>query len=95
MFKNNPIHPVCLRFLLLMFNVFLAVAQKKTTPVNVRVILELDTWFGKMGLSCINMALSDFYAVHAYFNTRMVLHTRDSRKEIVVAAGAALDLIKI
>ncbi|KAL6130485.1 hypothetical protein ACLB2K_068864 [Fragaria x ananassa] len=44
---------------------FLALAQNTTIPVNVGVILDLDTGFGKLGLSCIEMALSDFYASHA------------------------------
>ncbi|PRQ27947.1 putative ionotropic glutamate receptor, metazoa [Rosa chinensis] len=35
------------------------------------------------------MALSDFYASHAYYRTRLVLHKRDSAKDVVVAAGAA------
>ncbi|XP_062023198.1 glutamate receptor 2.8-like isoform X2 [Rosa rugosa] len=39
------------------------------------------------------MALSDFYASHVYYHTRLVLHNRDSVEDVVVAAGAALDLI--
>ncbi|XP_050363248.1 glutamate receptor 2.8-like isoform X2 [Argentina anserina] len=39
------------------------------------------------------MALSDFYASHAYYHTRLVLHKRDSANDVVDAAGAALDLI--
>ena len=48
-------------FIILSESNFLAKAQTNMTiPVNVGVILDFDTWTGKMGLSCINMALSDF-----------------------------------
>ncbi|KAL6295911.1 hypothetical protein ACE6H2_004053 [Prunus campanulata] len=94
MVKNASCNPVfCLCFLFLLFwSTFLATAQ--TTPVNVGVVLDFDTGFGKKGLSCINMALSDFYASHSYYNTRLVLHQRKSPSDVVVTASAALDLIK-
>nr|XP_011458900.1 PREDICTED: glutamate receptor 2.7-like isoform X2 [Fragaria vesca subsp. vesca] len=79
--------------LLLFFRISLALAQNTTISINVGVVLDLDNPVGKMGLSCINMALSDFYASHAYYRTRLVLHTRDSSKDVVVAAAAALELI--
>ncbi|KAF9662007.1 hypothetical protein SADUNF_Sadunf18G0008400 [Salix dunnii] len=64
-------------------------------PVNVGVILDLDSDLdGKIALSCIEMALSDFYATHGDYKTRLVLNTRDSMKDVVGAATAALDLIK-
>ncbi|GFS44655.1 glutamate receptor 2.8 [Actinidia rufa] len=65
-----------------------------TIPVNVGVVLDMDEWMGKMGLSCITMALSDFYASHDYYKTRLVLNTRDSKDDVVGAAAAALDLLK-
>ncbi|RVW71728.1 hypothetical protein CK203_057098 [Vitis vinifera] len=37
----------------------MGMAQNTTIPVKVGVVLDLDTWVGKMGLSCISMALSD------------------------------------
>ncbi|KAL6216364.1 hypothetical protein ACLB2K_009587 [Fragaria x ananassa] len=40
------------------------------------------------------MALVDFYATHALYNTRLVLNTRHCRENVVSAADAALDLIK-
>ncbi|XP_027182307.1 glutamate receptor 2.3-like [Coffea eugenioides] len=70
-------------------------AQKNTTiPVNVGVVLDMDTWIGKMGLSCISMALSDFYSSHSDYKTRIVLNNRNSKKDVVGAAAAALDLLK-
>ncbi|XP_043710274.1 glutamate receptor 2.2-like [Telopea speciosissima] len=49
---------------------------------------------GKVAERCISMALSDFYAVHPNYNSKIVLHVRDSRGDAVNAASAALDLIK-
>ncbi|KAG6673424.1 hypothetical protein I3842_16G111400 [Carya illinoinensis] len=50
-----------------------AKAQNTTvTPVYVGVILDLDGRNGKVGMSCINMALSDFYASHTHYKTRLV-----------------------
>ncbi|XP_034890040.2 glutamate receptor 2.8 [Populus alba] len=40
------------------------------------------------------MALSDFYATHSDYKTRLVLTTRNSGNDVVGAAVAALDLIK-
>ncbi|XP_062098382.1 glutamate receptor 2.7-like [Humulus lupulus] len=66
----------------------------KIIGVKVGVILNLETDFGKMGLSCINMALSDFYTSNPAFTTRLRLHTRNSKSDVVEAAASALDLIK-
>ncbi|XVF18412.1 hypothetical protein REPUB_Repub11eG0019200 [Reevesia pubescens] len=84
------------------YKVFLldvVVAQNTTTinpvPVNVGVVLDFDKLLGKIGLSCINMSLSDFYATQGRsYRTRLVLNPRDSKMEVVGAAAAALDLIK-
>ncbi|EOY20467.1 Glutamate receptor, partial [Theobroma cacao] len=64
-----------------------AAPNSSSIPVNVGVVLDLDSKFGKIGLSCINMALSDFYATHASYRTRLVLNPRDS-KDVVGAAAA-------
>ncbi|XP_048133138.1 glutamate receptor 2.1-like [Rhodamnia argentea] len=63
-------------------------------PVNVGVILDLETRVGLMGLSCLNMSLSDFYSLNPSSKTRLALHVRDSKQDEVAAAAAALDLIK-
>ncbi|KAJ7958454.1 Glutamate receptor [Quillaja saponaria] len=62
--------------------------------VGVGVVVDTAGSVGKMGLSCINLSLSDFYASHAYYKTRLLLHVKDSNKDVVAAAAAALDLIK-
>ncbi|OIT29130.1 glutamate receptor 2.7 [Nicotiana attenuata] len=75
----------------------MAMAQNRSTiPINVGVVFDMDEWVGKMGLSCISMALSDFYSSDhgSVYRTRLVLHTRDSKRDIVAAAAAALDLLK-
>ncbi|KAL6345586.1 hypothetical protein AAG906_017316 [Vitis piasezkii] len=69
-------------------------AQNTTIPVKVGVVLDLDTWVGKMGLSCISMALSDFYASHGHYKTRVVTKIRDSKGDVVSAAAAAVDLLQ-
>ncbi|KAI7989910.1 Glutamate receptor 2.7 [Camellia lanceoleosa] len=83
-------------FVLTPSNLFtkMAMAQNNTIPVNVGVVLDMNTWVGKMGLSCITMALSDFYASHGHYRTRLLLNTRDSKNDVVGAAAAALDLLK-
>lgn len=81
-------------FIILSKSNFLAKAQNTTISVNVGVILDFDTWAGKMGLTFINMALADFYASHNHYKTRLHLHSRDSKCDVVEAAAGALDLIK-
>lgn len=63
--------------------------------VNVGVILDMDKWVGQMGLSCISMALSDFYASHSFYKTRLVLNNRDSKNDVVGAAAAGIFYIYI
>ncbi|KAI3929221.1 hypothetical protein MKX01_006457 [Papaver californicum] len=64
------------------------------TTVNVGLILDLDTWVGKMAQSCVLMAVSDFYSANPTYKTRLVLHTRDSNKDIIDAASSAIDLLQ-
>ncbi|KAF8035046.1 hypothetical protein BT93_C1158 [Corymbia citriodora subsp. variegata] len=72
----------------------LAVAQGSkndsatTIPVNVGVIVDLETWVGKMGLSCVNLSLSNFYSSNPSYKTRIVLNVRDSAGDEVAAAAA-------
>jgi len=65
------------------------VAQNTATiPVNVGVVLDLEFSGGNIDLTCINMALSDFYATHSDYKTRLVLTTRNSGNDVVRAAAA-------
>ena len=69
---------------------FMAMSQNETIPVKVGVILDLETAVAKIWLSCIDLALSDFYASHAHFKTRLLLNTRDSNTGVVAAAAAGI-----
>ncbi|PQM35364.1 glutamate receptor 2.8 [Prunus yedoensis var. nudiflora] len=95
MAKNASFSSVfSLFFLFLVLGKFSTMAENTTIPVNVGVVIDSDTWYGKMGLSCISMALSDFYASHSNYKTRLVLQKRNPTSDVVVTASAALDLIK-
>ncbi|KAB5513737.1 hypothetical protein DKX38_027695 [Salix brachista] len=72
----------------------MGMAENISIPVNVGVVLDLDSDLdGKIALSCIEMALSDFYATHGDYRTRLVLNTRDSMKDVVGAAAAGLEYV--
>ncbi|XP_015878042.3 glutamate receptor 2.5-like [Ziziphus jujuba] len=61
--------------------------------VRVGVILDSASPLGKMANSCISMALSDFYSINANYRTRLALSVKDSVKDVVKAASAALELM--
>ncbi|KAI4379251.1 hypothetical protein MLD38_005573 [Melastoma candidum] len=65
-----------------------------TTLVDVGVILDMDTYTGKMGSTCIDMAMEDFYSAHGNYNSRLVLHKLDSKTDSIEAASAAIELLK-
>ncbi|KAG8369127.1 hypothetical protein BUALT_Bualt15G0118900 [Buddleja alternifolia] len=72
-----------------------AMAQKSPIPIRVGVVLDMEEYVGEMGMNCISMAISDFYARHgAYYKTRLSLISKDSNGSVVGAAIAALDLLK-
>ncbi|XP_057539249.1 glutamate receptor 2.7-like [Amaranthus tricolor] len=76
------------------FLVFAAAAESPV-PVKVGVVLAKESMEGKLRLSCIKMAISDLYAANPQFNTRIVIQVRNSKNhDIVMAAGAVLDLLK-
>ncbi|XP_031276531.1 glutamate receptor 2.8-like [Pistacia vera] len=97
--RRRPTNLVSLSFFLSLVFTFIlfthtAISQNTTIPVNVGVILNENGEFEKMSLSCINMALSDFYATNSHYKTRLILNTRHSKSDAIGAAAAALDLIK-
>ncbi|XP_075519189.1 glutamate receptor 2.8-like [Primulina tabacum] len=69
-------------------------SNSSTVDFHVGVILDLNSTVGRIGESCISMALTDFYSVHKDFKTRLVLHFKDSNESVVDAAAAALDLLQ-
>ena len=60
----------------------------QTVLVNVVVVLDLETWVGQMGLSCISMSLYDFYSSNPSYKTWLVLDVRDSKQDKVIDAAA-------
>ncbi|XP_039013290.1 glutamate receptor 2.1-like [Hibiscus syriacus] len=60
--------------------------------VDVGVILDLNSLVGSVANACIPMAISDFYAAHPNFRTRLSLHVRSS-DDVLAAAFTALELI--
>ena len=65
--------------------------EQSTADVNVirvGVVLDLNSTVGEMAESYISMAVSDFYAVNAKYQTRLTLFTRDSKDDVVGAACA-------
>ncbi|KAG6585774.1 Glutamate receptor 2.7, partial [Cucurbita argyrosperma subsp. sororia] len=73
--------------------VLLVATAGEAQNVSVGVVLDMETWVGKVGLSCIHMSLSEFYEANTHYNTRIVLHPKDSAGDVVGAAAAAVDLI--
>ena len=77
-------------FSLLFLKIFffeMGMAKNSTSiiPVKVGVVLDFDNDLdGKIGLSCINMSLSDFYDTHGDYKTRLVLVTRDSKNDMLL-----------
>ncbi|KAK2631556.1 hypothetical protein EUGRSUZ_L02750 [Eucalyptus grandis] len=53
----------------------------------------MDTYVGKMSKTCLEMAIHDFYTAHENYTTRLVLHTRNSSGDAVVATSAAIELL--
>ncbi|CAL8078688.1 unnamed protein product [Prunus armeniaca] len=67
---------------------------KEVMRIPVGVVLDLNSSVGAIAESCMTMALSDFYAKHAHYRTRLDLRTRDSADDIVTAASEAWYMMK-
>ncbi|WCJ30466.1 glutamate receptor 2.2 [Euphorbia peplus] len=95
--KNIKISVISLCFFVFFSSRVMAENTTTTTTrisVNVGAVVDMENSVGKMMLSCIQMAISDFYQTNSHFQTRIHLHTRDSMGDVVGAAAAAIDLIK-
>ncbi|XP_010442266.1 PREDICTED: glutamate receptor 1.3-like [Camelina sativa] len=64
-------------------------------PVRVGLVLDLGSVEGKIVKSSVLLALSDFYAIHNGYNTRISLSFRNSHGEPLLALASAVDLLKI
>ncbi|KAD4584312.1 hypothetical protein E3N88_21913 [Mikania micrantha] len=62
--------------------------------VPVGVILDMGSRIGKTIMSCISIAVSEFYTDNSPYKTRIVLHSRDTHGEPIHALSAALDLME-
>ncbi|RIA04137.1 hypothetical protein BRARA_K01640 [Brassica rapa] len=67
--------------------------QNRASDVKVGIVDDVGMAYSNMTLFCINMSLSDFYSSHPETRTRLVTTVVDSKKDVVTAAAAALDLI--
>ena len=63
------------------------VSDKSPLSISVGVVLDLEASVGRMSRPIISLALEDFYASHVDYRTRLQLHFRDSKEDIVVAAS--------
>ncbi|EYU22044.1 hypothetical protein MIMGU_mgv1a019033mg, partial [Erythranthe guttata] len=90
---RNPILYIFFYLFIGLKNFSTKTAEAQVIPVRVGLVLDMDD-YGKMTLDVIRMALSDFYATHDHYTTRLVLVDRDSKGDVVGAAAAGLDLLK-
>uniref|UniRef100_A0A0D9XDZ1 Glutamate receptor n=1 Tax=Leersia perrieri TaxID=77586 RepID=A0A0D9XDZ1_9ORYZ len=83
-------------FLLIFLRLCLHLATSSAQPLTVSVGLIIDAGspVGKIADTTIPMALDDFYTEFPQSPTRVRLHRRDSRGDVVAAASAALELMK-
>ncbi|KAE9454204.1 hypothetical protein C3L33_13884, partial [Rhododendron williamsianum] len=99
-YSNSQLHGLLLLMMSCYYNIVpLLGAQNASSTglieVDVGLILDLDNILGKMSHTCTSMALEDFYASNLQTRTtKIVLHTRDSKNDVVEAASVAIDLMR-
>ncbi|CAI9300858.1 unnamed protein product [Lactuca saligna] len=85
-------------FLILMLLSFQSLSTAHEDPtykeVQVGVILDMESWEGKVISRCITMAISDFYTSNPHYTTRIAFTTRDTKGEPLRALSVALDLLE-
>ncbi|KAJ9567210.1 hypothetical protein OSB04_003176 [Centaurea solstitialis] len=64
------------------------------TEIPVGVILNMRSWVGKTVHSCITIALSEFYKINDHYQTRIVVHNRDTQGETLHALRIAFELLE-
>ncbi|KAF8035517.1 hypothetical protein BT93_C1520 [Corymbia citriodora subsp. variegata] len=62
--------------------------------IQVGLVHNMNSTAGKVVASCISMALSDFYGAYSNYRTRLSLHIKDPKDDVVDAASAVLDLME-
>ncbi|KAJ0052119.1 hypothetical protein Pint_03120 [Pistacia integerrima] len=84
-------------FIFFSFNasiILFAQLNKSHMEIDVGLIVDMGSWEGRMMQSSISMAISDFYSVNGYYKTRIVLRTRDSKGQHLLAISSAFDLLE-
>ena len=66
---------------------------KKSVPVRVGVVLHFNSTVGKMGRSCLSIALHDFYSTNSDYGTKLALFFKDSKDDVVDAASSGTYII--
>lgn len=83
-------------FILLSFQTLLAAQEIiYRKEVQVGVILDMDSGVGKVIYQFITMAISDFYDANPHYRTRIVLNTRDTKGEPLLALSAGSSFFPI
>ncbi|CAI9112922.1 OLC1v1013431C1 [Oldenlandia corymbosa var. corymbosa] len=73
----------------------MTVLQHNQNVFNVGVVIDMGSWIGESVHSCVEMAISDFYASKQNrLKIRLVLHARDSRGDPLHAISSARDLLE-
>ncbi|CAH8278856.1 unnamed protein product [Arabidopsis lyrata] len=95
--QNSPLLSFLLVLLLFISNCF-ASSQNDEVDEQVRVrvglVLDLGSVEGKIVRSSVSMALSDFYAIHNDYKTRVSLSVRNSHGEPLLTLSSAVDLLQ-
>lgn len=91
--KNN-MGLLVLFIIFLGLNALLCTTQSNSHSRNISfpvgVVLDLDSPGGRIGLSYLSMALSDFYRVHKNYTTKLVLHVEDSKGLVIDSAASGM-----
>ncbi|XP_023737515.1 glutamate receptor 1.2 isoform X1 [Lactuca sativa] len=87
--------PFLILLMLLSFQSLLTAHEDPSyKDIQVGVILDMDSWVGKVVCSCITMAVSDFYRINPHYTTRITFTTRDTKGEPLLVLSTALDLLE-
>ncbi|KAG8489533.1 hypothetical protein CXB51_017550 [Gossypium anomalum] len=62
--------------------------------IHVGLILDAQSWVGKIVDSCISLAISDFYSRNRHYQTKLIVHTRDSEVDSLLVLSQALVLLE-
>lgn len=65
-------------------------SSQPNTTFQVGVILDVNSLVGRIGLTSLSLALSDFYSSNSNYSTRLALHIRDSRGLVTGAAASGI-----